>query len=126
MTDFLTHPATVYALIAYGALVSIGCAILSYLWQLEKDEAERAEKAAKFFEDKSAELINIRDGHKEVLKHATDLITGLDVTNKALADTNAHLTEILTKAYVRNAYGQLQRYDDWAINGDRKPKPRTK
>lgn len=126
MTDFITHPATVYALIGYGAFVTAVCIGLHYLWRIEKDEAEKAEGAAKFFEDKSAELIKIRDGHREELKHAADLITGLDVTNKAITDTNAHLSEILTKAYIRNAYGQLQRYDDWAINGDRKPKQRTK
>jgi hypothetical protein len=89
MKEFLTHPATVYALIGY-------------LWRIEKDEAEKAEGAAKFFEDKSAELIKIMDRHKEELKHAADMITGLDVTNKSLRDTNAHLSDILSRAYVRN------------------------
>ncbi len=149
MQDFITHHATVYALLGYGAFVTAVCVGLAYLWQLEKDEAEKAEGAARFFEDKSAELIKIgehgvwvysypvapfvtdRDGHREELKHAADLIIKLDSqleesrkTNKALTDTNAHLSDILSCAYIRNAYGQLQRYDDWAINGDKKPKPR--
>ena len=112
MQDFITHPATVYALLGFSVWVSIACAVLAYLWQLERDEAERAEKAAKFFEDcQDVMVVRFEDSK---------------AANKTLSDTNAYLTEILTKAYIRNAYGQLQRYDDWAINGDRKPKQRTK
>jgi hypothetical protein len=109
MTQFITDPATVYTLIFYGAFVSIGCAVLAYLWQLEKDEAEKAEGAAKFFEDcRDVMVVRFED---------------LKAANKNLADTNAHLSDILSRAYVRNKYGILQAYQDWAINGDKKPKP---
>lgn len=119
MTDFITHPATVYALIGYGAFVTAVCIGLHYLWQLEKDEAERAEKAAEHYEKRVNIMVEDLNSTMEVLMESRK-------TNKAITDTNAHLSEILTKAYIRNAYGQLQRYDDWAINGDKKPKPREK
>jgi hypothetical protein len=97
-------------LIGYAIVMSISAAALAYLWQHEKDEAEKAEGVAKFFEDcRNAMVVRNKD---------------LKAANKALSDTNAHLSEILAKSYVRNKYGILQAYQDWAINGDKKPKPR--
>jgi hypothetical protein len=111
MTQFITDPATVYGLLGYAIVMSIGAAALAYLWHIEKTAAEKAEKAAEHFDYK-----------------LNDLSVQLDVskaTNKILADTNAHLFDILSRAYVRNKYGIFQDYQDWAINGDRKPKPST-
>jgi hypothetical protein len=96
MTQFITDPATVCALLGFSVWVSIALAVCAYLWQLERD--------------------NVND--------LTVLLDDSKATNKALADTNAHLSDILSRAYVRNKYGTLQGYQDWAINGDRKPRPR--
>ena len=103
-------PATTYALIAYAVAVTIGAVILAYVWNVERNEAERQADASNYFNDKI-------DGAMTKLRESSE-------ANKTIAETNAHLSEILVRSYVRNKYGQLQRYDDWAINGDKEPKPR--
>jgi len=118
MTQFITDTATVYGLLGYAIVMSIGAAALAYLWHIEKTAAEKAEKAAEQFEGLFIDRMH----------NVNELSVQLDVskaTNKILADTNAHLFDILSRAYVRNKYGIFQDYQDWAINGDRKPKPST-
>lgn len=125
------EPSTFYPLLVFSIVVSIGAVVLAYLWQTEKTAAENAEKAAEHFEGRVKHferccdgLSDSRDNAERQLAKAQLDLTDSKATNKTLTETNAHLSGILSRAYVRNKYGILQRYDDWAINGDKKPKPR--
>ena len=110
MTQFITDPATVYGLLGFALFASIACGINYVLWRTAHNENERNS----YLVDKL--YYNISD--------LTALLDDSKAANKTLTETNAHLSDILSRAYVRNKYGILQRYDDWAINGDKKPKPR--
>ena len=108
----------------FSIVVSIGAVVLAYLWQTEKTAAENAEKAAEHFEKRGNIIIGeLNDAERKLTEARIELLDS-KATNKTLTETNAHLSDILSRAYVRNKYGILQAYQDWAINGDKKPKPR--
>ena len=110
MTQFITDPANVYGLLAFLFFAAIGCCINFVLWRTAHNENERNSHLV----DKL--YYNISD--------LTALLDDSKAANKTLTETNAHLSDILSRAYVRNKYGILQAYQDWAVNGDKKPKPR--
>jgi len=110
MTQFITDPATVYGLLGYAIFASLACGLNFILWRIAHNENERNSDLADQLDYKVSDLTALLDDSK--------------AANKTLTETNAHLSDILSRAYVRNKCGILQRYDDWAINGDKKPKPR--
>jgi hypothetical protein len=131
MPQFITDPATVYGLLGYAIFASLACGLNFILWRTAHNENERNSdladqldykvKALRMAEEESADVIvNLK--HK--VNDLTELLYGSRAANKKLYKTNAHMHEILSRAYVRNRYGILQAYQDWAINGDKKPKPR--
>jgi hypothetical protein len=118
------EPSTFYPLLVFSIVVSIGAVVLAYLWQTEKTAAENAEKAAEHFEKRGNIIIGeLNDAERKLTEARIELLDS-KATNKTLTETNAHLSDILSRAYVRNRYGILQAYQHWAVNGDKKPKPR--
>jgi len=118
------EPSTFYPLLVFSIVVSIGAVVLAYLWQTEKTAAENAEKAAEHFEKRGNIIIGeLNDAERKLTEARIELLDS-KATNKTLTETNEHMHEILSRAYVRNKYGIWQAYQDWAINGDKKPKPR--
>jgi hypothetical protein len=104
MTTFLTDPANVYALIAFASVASIGYVFTALMWQMERAESDKQAEAASHFAEGAQRL------------------------NAALADSKAtidRLTAKLAAAYIRNEYGQMQRFVDWEKNGPKKPRTKA-
>jgi hypothetical protein len=110
MPQFITDPATVYGLLGYAIFASLACGLNFILWRTAHNENERNSDLADQLDYKVSDLTALLDDSK--------------AANKTLTETNAHLSDILSRAYVRNKYGIWQAYQDWAVNGDKKPKPR--
>jgi hypothetical protein len=119
-------PQDIGWLLGYAIFASIAGIFNFLLWRGAERRWESAYERADELDYKVKCLTMAEEESADVIVDLKRKLDDSKATNKILVGTNAHLSEILMKSYIRNKYGILQRYDDWAINGDKKPKPRSK
>lgn len=134
--------------IAIACTTSLGSAILGYLFHLEREQAdeladdnsrlrEAIRSEAKKAEALSDEFNAVKSRLEEALQlkrnEVADLksdVGRLSRQNKEKGESVLALSKEVNsfhkRGYIRNAYGTLQRYADWADNGDKKPRPKPK